>query len=238
MLFVEETHAVVGSKEEEMEAAYREGWMRLLGDTSDARLLWYLNVAHGAGRSYRVVTITAVRDGSAWERLARRVQAGDLREWARETDRLRHDVRGRILVDLDFSQLSVDLESLSTTPRQGGFGTLYMQDTVWPYPGKLTEYERAARSIYARSLERADGASERPRTLTIEGAFRTMPGGGGHPEVVLMQKVHDLGWLLHLLGNDLPPEMKRRGSWMHDALAYRDRWNSRLLRTAPWSPLQ
>jgi hypothetical protein len=33
-----------------------------------------------------------------------------------------------------------------------------------------------------------------------------------------------------------PPWRGTTGSWMHDALSLRDRWQSRLLRTAAWSP--
>ena len=70
MLFLHETHKVVGAREDEFEAAYREGWMPTLAKEDDARLLWYTNHAHGSGVSYNVVTITGIADGAAWERLA------------------------------------------------------------------------------------------------------------------------------------------------------------------------
>lgn len=63
MLFVHEVHQVVGTKEDEFEAAYRDGWMRLLAKEEDAALLWYMNHAHGSGVSYSVVTITGVGAG-------------------------------------------------------------------------------------------------------------------------------------------------------------------------------
>jgi len=43
--------------------------------------------------------------------------------------------------------------------------------------------------------------------------------------------------VLHLLTHDLAPEMKQPGTYMHDSLAYRDQWESKLLRTSKWSPL-
>jgi len=43
--------------------------------------------------------------------------------------------------------------------------------------------------------------------------------------------------LLWMLANDLPPAATAPGTWMHDALELRDRWQSRLLRSASWSPL-
>jgi len=75
VLFLHETHRVVGAaREDEFEAAYREGWMPKLAESDDARLLWYANLAHGSGASYTVVTVTGLADGAAWERLARRTQ--------------------------------------------------------------------------------------------------------------------------------------------------------------------
>ena len=82
MLFVHEIHSVRGASEELFEEAMRDGWMTALAKTDDARLFWYCVQAHGTGPAYQVVTITATRDGSAWEALARRVQSGDLRAWA------------------------------------------------------------------------------------------------------------------------------------------------------------
>jgi hypothetical protein len=39
------------------------------------------------------------------------------------------------------------------------------------------------------------------------------------------------------LTREVPAERRGPGTWMNDALAYRDQWESRLLRTAAWSPL-
>src|ERR1700739_3641707 len=88
VLFLHETHKVVGARYYEFEAAYREGWMPTLANEDNARLLWYTNHAHGSGVSYNVVPITGIADGAAWERLARRTQTGDLKPWMRELDNL------------------------------------------------------------------------------------------------------------------------------------------------------
>ena len=103
MLFLHETHKVVGAREDEFEAAYREGWMPTLAEDDNARLLWYTNQAHGSGASYTVVTITGITDGAAWESLARSTQTGNLRAWMRELDHLRHDVTGKILLPVEWS---------------------------------------------------------------------------------------------------------------------------------------
>jgi hypothetical protein len=235
MLFLHEVHRVVGRREKEFAAAYREGWMPLLAGGDDARLLWYLDHAHGSGGSYQVVTVTGLADGAAWERLARRVHHGDLRDWAREVDGHRHDVQGRLLQPLDFSPLDVALADVGADGRHHDT-SLYMEDTMWPNRGKVDEYVTAAGAIYSKMLGAGD-RGDREVLLRIEAAYQTMPGAGRHPEVTLMQKVCSMPRLVHLLTHDLPEEIGRPGTWMHDALQYRDQWQSKLLRTAPWSPL-
>jgi hypothetical protein len=110
---------------------------------------------------------------------------------------------------------------------------MYMEDTMWPFPGRLADYIDAAGGVYRRSL-----AAEDARVgLKIELAMQTMPGAGRGPEVTLMQRISSLSPLIHLLTHDIPAEVTKPGSWMHDALDLRDQWQSRLLRTAVWSPL-
>lgn len=231
MLFLHEVHRMLGQREKEFEAAY-QSWMAALADDEGTRLLWFLHHAHGSGPSYQAVTITGLADGGAWERLAQRVHRGDLRPWAREVDGYRHDVQGRLLMPLSFSPFAVDLADVPTDGRRHET-TLYMEDTMWPKRGKVDEYVAAAGAIYSKML----GAGDREVLLRIEAAFQTMPGAGRHPEVTLLQKVCSMPRLVHLLTHDMPAEMARPGSWMHDALQYRDQWQSKLLRTAPWSPL-
>ena len=66
MLLLHEVHTVAGRHEEAFEDAYRETWMPTLAKTDDARLLYYLKLAHGTGRAYFHVTITGLRDGNAF----------------------------------------------------------------------------------------------------------------------------------------------------------------------------
>ncbi|HTK15455.1 MAG TPA: hypothetical protein VL769_03605, partial [Acidimicrobiia bacterium] len=105
MLLLHEVHTVAGKHEDEFEAAFRDHWMPKVASDDGARLLYFLRLAHGTGRAYHTVTITALRDGAAYERLATRVQQGDLRSWAADLDRLRHEVRGKLLVPVDWSPM-------------------------------------------------------------------------------------------------------------------------------------
>jgi len=234
VLFLHEIHDVAGYHEDAFEHAFREGWMPTLGRGDDARLLWYLNLAHGSSWSYRVVTITAVRDGAAWERLARRIQSGDLQDWMRELDTFRHDVHGKVLVPLPWSPMAdVDLGAVPADGTERD-PVVYMEDTMWPYEGRLLDYIDASGTVYAKSLEHRDSGA--PQFLRIEAGFQPAFGSHRRREVTLLQRILDPDRLLGLLTTDIPAEMRAPGTWMHDALELRDRWESRLLRTAPWSP--
>ena len=231
MLFMHEVHSVRGRTEDDFEAAFRDGWMPILGDGDDARLLWYTNHAHGSGPAYTVVTLTAVRDGTAWERLALRIQKGDLRPWMRDLDELRHDVDAKLLVPLPWSPLrDVDFKDVPTDGREHAL-TLYMEDTMWPYEDTLLTYIDRCGQVYSQSLDRPNPL------LSIEAAFQPALGSHLRREVALMQRVHNPDALLKLLQTEIAPEYRRPGTWMHDALELRDQWTSRLLRTSSWSPL-
>jgi len=231
MLFMHEVHKVRGRAEDDFEAAFRDDWMPMLGAGDDARLLWYANHAHGTGSAYTVVTVTAVRDGSAWERLALRIQKGDLQKWMRDLDELRHDVEAKLLVPLPWSpRKDVKFDQVPADGREHEL-TLYMEDTMWPYEDKFDEYIERCGEVYSKSLDRPNPL------LTIEAAFQPALGSHLRREVALMQRIHDPQALLKLLQTEIPLEHRGQGTWMHDALELRDQWTSRLLRTSAWSPL-
>jgi hypothetical protein len=234
LLLLHEVHEVVGAREAAFEAAYRDTYLPALAKGDDARLLYFLHHAVGTGPSYNVVTLTALRDGAAWDRLAERIGAGDLRDWARSLDALRHDVRAKFLVPLPWSPLQeVDFEAVPIDASENAL-SLFMEDTVWPYEGGIEAYIDAAGSHYAREMRerRAEGGA----MLEIQASFRTRFGSHLRREIVLWQKITSPEGLLGLLTREIPARFKQPGLWMHDALAVRDRWQSRLLRTASWSP--
>ena len=79
---------------------------------------------------------------------------------------------------------------------------------------------------------KAEGAG----MLEIQASFRTRFGSHLRREIVLWQKITSNKGLLGLLTHEVPERFKQPGLWMHDALAVRDRWQSKLLRTSAWSP--
>ncbi|HVA75206.1 MAG TPA: hypothetical protein VNF71_11650 [Acidimicrobiales bacterium] len=233
MLFLHEVHRVQGAKEGEFEAAYRDYWMPTMAKSDYARLLWYTNHALGSGVSYNVVTITAVEDGRAWEDLIQRVQKGDLKSWMLEVDNLRHDVVGKVLVPVHWSPLQeVDLGSVPVDGRLHE-PSLFMEDTGWPY-APLDVYIQGWYDIYYAPMEKTSPGQQ---LLDIQACFQPAHGTHQRREAMLWQKILRPAALTKLLSREARPEQRAPGTYMHEALALRDQWESKLLRTSSWSPL-
>jgi hypothetical protein len=236
MLFVHEIHRVMGRHEDEFEAEYRTAWMPKLAENTDARLLYFAKLAHGTGRAYNMITVTAVADGAAWERLATRLRFGDLREWVARIDTMRHDVTSKILMPTEWSPLQdVDFENVPTEGVEHD-PTLFMEDTAWPHEGKWEDYLKAARDNYAPSL--AEGRHGGRSLLELQAVFTPAWGASARRrEVILWQRVMKPAGITPLVMSEIPAEHRAPGTWMHDALEVRDDWESRLLRTVDWSPI-
>ena len=229
MLLLHEVHEVVGAREEAFEEALRDRWLPALAASGDARPLHAAKQVHGTGASYVAVTLTALRDGAAWQRLVEAVDAGALRDRACELDELRHDVVAKLLIPLPWSPLrEIDWEATPAAPANGE-PALFMEDTVWPHEGLLEDYVAAAGSHYAAEIGAAEEAGR--SLLRIEGAYRTAFGSHRRREVLLWQRVLRPKGLLPLITREVAPEYRAPGTWMHDALRLRDRWQSRLLRS-------
>ena len=234
-IFLHETHAVIGAAEDDFAAAYRDpgGWRDLLAQHHDARLLYYATQAHGTGPAYRMVTVTAIADGGAWERLAASLQFGELHAWQARVDACRHQVTAKLLLPVPWSPMhDVDLAAVPTTPVDHA-PTLFMEDTGWPHV-PLDEYLDFWERDYLPMLHRLPIEH---RLLEIQACWTPALGGGRHPEGILWQRVHNLDRLTALLSTEVPPEQRAAGRYMSEALKYRDQWESRLLRTSNWSPL-
>ncbi|HVB92510.1 MAG TPA: hypothetical protein VND70_10485 [Acidimicrobiales bacterium] len=235
MLLLHEVHRVAGAHEEAFDRAWREEFLPALGRGDDARLLWYLRLAHGSGAAYTVVTITGCRDALAWSALAERVRQGDLADWSSRVDAMRHRCEAKILTPVRWSpRQEIDLVSVPTSGEEHEL-TLFMEDTAWPFPGALSAYLDQAGTLYDRTLAQSkDGGRS---IIELEAAYQPVYGSHKTTEVILWQRVVNHKALLYLLANELPPSATAPGTWMHDALAVRDQWESRILRSASWSPL-
>ena len=76
MLFLHERHEIIGTREDDFVSAYRDGWMPTLAKGDDARLLYFMRQSYGTGPAYNFITVTAIRDGQAWESLVQRQPIG------------------------------------------------------------------------------------------------------------------------------------------------------------------
>jgi hypothetical protein len=229
MIYVHEVHEVVGGKMEEFGEAVRSVWRPLLEERGDARLLWYWELTHGTGASYQAITLTAVREWATWgDLVARRAADARLRDWDRQSWSLRKDVTAKILLPVAWSPLN-EIDLAQTPAAQVARPSLYLHDTGWPFAGKLEAYVDALGRVL-RPQEARTGM------VSVTGCFVVAPGTGRHHEVLILQRIDDWDRFARLLteGEQGP----QRGGWMEEGLRYRDRWESKLLRCAPWSPRQ
>ncbi len=235
MLLLHQVHRVRGAEEDAFDDAYRDEYLPALAASDGSRLLWYLHLAHGSGQAYTVVSITGCRDGRAWEQLAERVRSGDLAAWSARVDAMRHASEAKIVQPVPWSPLQeIDLD---TVPVHGEThkNSLFMEDTAWPFAGGLQAYLEKAGTLYDQTL--SSQKEEGTGMIELEAAFQPVYGTHMTTEVVLWQRVVNAKAVMWMLGHDLPPEASAPGTWLHDALEVRDRWESRLLRSAAWSPL-
>ena len=234
MLFMHETHQVIGKHAAAFEEAYRDEWMPALAQSPGTRLVWYLNHAMGSGPAYQVVTVTAVSDGRAWEALVGRIVDGDLGALGARLDSYRHQVEGKMLAPVYWSALQeVDLDQLPVDGREHDL-SVYMQDTGWP-DKPLDDYIKLWDEDYWRFMREIPKDHQ---LLDIVACFQVAHGSGIRPEAILMQKIMNFTTLGHLLTSveDYDPSTWP-GSYMAKGLEIRDQWESKLLRTSSWSPL-
>jgi hypothetical protein len=235
MLLIHEVHRVAGAQEEAFDDAYRTELLPALGRDDDARLLWYLRLAHGSGAAYTVVTITGCCDAVAWAALAERIRTGDLNAWSAKVDGMRHRHQAKVVTPVPWSpRQDIDLTQVPTDGAEHEL-SLFMEDTAWPFPGGLAAYLAKASTLYDTTLAQSKEGGH--GIIELEAAYQPLYGTHATTEVILWQRVFNHKALLWLLANDLPPASTAPGTWMHDALAVRDQWESRILRTASWSPL-
>jgi hypothetical protein len=225
MLYLHETHEIVGGKTAAFEDALRDVWRPRFERHGRARLLWCWHHTHGTGPSYQAVTLSAVHDWATWGTIAQEMRAGgEWNDWWDVCWALRREVVAKLLLPAPWSPLQdIDL----TNPPAPAEPSLYLHDTGWPHPGKLDGYVRALGEIFYPQTARS-------RMIRVEGCWTTAPGTGRHHEVLLLQKILDWSAFSRLLTQGEQPA--RAGEWMEAGLRYRDRWESKLLRPASWSP--
>lgn len=222
MLFVHDVHAVMGERELEFEDALRSEYAARVAD-DDTRLLWYLNSTHGAGEAYKVVTITAVRDGAAWERLADRLRRGDLSAWASRAESMRYGCTSTLMAATAWSPLVLDLSQVPTDPLTHDVA-VYREDTL---------EGSGVPTLVGTALGAVSGSAAGDAVLTCVAAFEPALTPG--TTVQLLYRVTDQAHWAPAFGLDANWD-----DWpgsLTPTLPDRVRGSSRILRTTSWSPL-
>jgi hypothetical protein len=230
MLFLHEIHEVVAGRMDAFEELVRTAWRPWIEETGDARLCWVWDHTHGTGPSYQAITVTAVRDFAAWGAIVERGRKdGRTVDWNRRAGEVRRDVVQKMLQPTAWSPLQeVDLAAPPATGTTE-HPAMYLHDTGWPFAGKLDDYAAALGAIFYPQVKDT-------QMISIEACWTVAPGTGRHHEVVLLQKILDWDRFAHLLTHGMTGQ--QRGGWMVEGLKFRDRWESKLLRCAHWSPRQ
>jgi hypothetical protein len=230
MFFVHEIHALNASRAEEFETTLRDEWIPALAGEGGVRLVWCARSIPGSASFPEMVTMTAVEDGAALERLGARCRSGDLRDLSAELGRHRLELTTRVLAALEeFNPYSVDLDDVPLV-RTDAPSEMYIHDFVVPQPGMQRIYEVQMREAFMKMLEME------ALPMKTWGGFETVSGGGRVPLSLMITYIANATAITNLLSEGNPRVVPEPGSWMREGLKLRDTWVSRLVRSVTWSP--
>jgi hypothetical protein len=230
MFFVHEIHALEPVATEVFEASLRDDWVPALATDDGTRLVWSARSMPPAISFPEIVTLTAVTDGAALERLGERMRCGDLRDRTVELGRHRRSHTVRVMAPLEeFNPYSVDLDELPLV-RADAPSEMYIHDFVVPRLGMQRVYEIQMRESFMKMLE------IEALPMMIWAGLETVAGGGRTPESLMVTHIKHGRAIAELLAHGNPRVAAEPGTWMADALELRDTWISRLVRSLSWSP--
>jgi hypothetical protein len=230
MLYVHEVHALDPVAAGAFEATLRDDWVPALADDEGTRLVWCARSMALSISFPEIVTLTAVADGAALERLGARVRNGDLRDRQTELGRHRTGYTMRVVAPLEeFNPYTVALDELPLV-RDGAPTEMYIHDFVIPRLGMQRIYEVQMRESFMKMLEME------ALPMVTWGGFETVAGGGRIPESLMITHIKQARAMAELLAHGNPRVPAEPGTWMADALKLRDTWISRLVRSLAWSP--
>ena len=232
MIYLHETHEVIGGKMDDFSEAMRDQWKPMIEKDDLARVLWFWRVPHGTNVSYQAISITAVKDWQAWGTIVdRMVGQSEWKSWDKDACQYRRDVVSKILLPNPRSPLQeVDFSSVGSQ-EDDELPSLYLHDTGWPYPGLMEEYIDALHRVLEPQM-----AAVQPPVIMATAGWRTCPGTGRFHEAIILSKIYNFELFSFIITIGEPPA--HPGEWMLEGLKYRDRWESKLVRTDKWSPLK
>jgi len=238
MIYIHESHHVIGGQMEAFLESCKNEWRPLIEQDGRARLLWFWVWSHGTGPSYRAISLIQAPDYTAWGEIVDRYQrkGSDLHDWYEMAWKFRRKVDGKVMTPVEWSPVP-------KPPRKNAKiehpPSVYLHDVAYPYPGHVERYIATLGKHYYPYLGRE-------QMLSMELCLRVAPGAGDVHEVVLVQRINDTAAFAELITKGevtpvgpRPRPSRRRGAtnWMEVGLTVRDQWLSQVFRTLPWSPL-
>ena len=231
MLYLHQVLIVPPSRRAHFDELLRDEWLPAVAREDGARVAW---VAYGMDCAVGpddVCMMTAISDPGALGRYSDRLRTGDLVDVGRRVGEQAVEQQLRILKPLRYDPLDVAFEDIPTVPTEGP--TIgYMHDFVPPIQGQNRAYEDMMNERYT-ALSDTELSN-----IVLRACYETVAGGGPQPEHFNLSEICSSEALLQLLAYEIPKEFKQMGTWMWEALGVRDRWTTRLVRCATWSPIR
>jgi hypothetical protein len=210
MILVQDIHQVIARREVDFETAYRETAPRL--NTDDASFLWLAWAPHGGGEGYEAVTLASFGDPDALARHQERMRYGDLGEWWASVEAMRYTLHSSTHV----------LESDAPTLSEGDHEpTLYRLDQLTVSVPLAQAREEVAHGLRDRQ---DDGI------LDVMAWWTPLLGDLDRPVVTVLNRIRSDEAFLEAFAD---PTQPWEGGVDGEFVVRRD---TRLLRTARWSP--
>jgi hypothetical protein len=96
VIIIQDIHQVVGRRELDFEAVYRDAFRPEIGSDPGTEAFYFAWLPHGGGEGYEAVTLTSVTDGAALDRFQERVRSGDLGELWTRVEGMRYSMWGSV----------------------------------------------------------------------------------------------------------------------------------------------
>lgn len=228
MLYLHQIHTLAPGGDAAFEELARDRWLPAVNAHEGCRFVWY-GMPTSAGRyADEAITILAFETMAAFDRFASGERAGEVTRALRER---RVGVQSRLLRPIDYDPWTSAAIAVPDGPREGA-PVAYMHDFVPPVRGQMRAYVDLMRERYmALSSDALSG-------VVLRASWHTVSGGGPVPQMFNLSEIRDVDALVSLIAHEIPREYKEMGTWMWEALATRDEWTTRLVRSATWSPVK
>jgi hypothetical protein len=210
MIVVQDIHQVIARREVDFEAAYRETLPKLSVD--GANFLWFAWAPHGGGEGYEAVTLSSFSDADVLERHQERVRFGDLGEWWASVEAMRYSLHSTAHV------LESDAPELVEGDRDP---MLYRLDQLTVSVPLAQVREHVVVALHDRP---DDGI------LDVMAWWTPLLGDLDRPSVTVLNRIRSDEAFLEAFAEPTKPW---DGGVQGDFVVRRD---TRLLRTARWSP--